>query len=385
MAFCNFTLDADIVFEFSTDKIDIYHLTRAQSSLFNDVSLVQVRDYPSLAHHVYCSVVRNRVSSRTESVAIKRCTDGFTIGENQESGPIPSFKQSSVEFVEVGDFRIIFQIRIVNVGGGHHGHESTRGAVTRLAHEFENRVEVCRVRTRQIDDRLQDGRNILCVAHGNNIVCCFVVNQITNTEFRSDRNALRSFTCLNPINVSEQSVDFTIVPNDTHGLRKRPAGVCVGRETTMVDDEFGSVVRVRKVFVEFRENSRLNHSFVDDGSMTERSHVYIRLLVVPLEPSILKLDRKATTDEVKCTLEAIPGFVIVAETLRLFDKELPNVRHGFTRHGSKNIWVDWNFTPSHEFQFIGSTNLLNFLLHGITLRLVLRQENHSYSRLRVSL
>jgi hypothetical protein len=271
-----------------------------------------------------------------------------------------------MELVEVSDFRIVFQVGVVHVGCGNHGHQSTRRAVTRLTHEFENRVKIGRVGTIQINNWLQNRRDILGVAHSHNVLGRVVIDQITNISTVLHTGTLGGFASLDPIDVSKKGVDFTIVSHSTHGLCEGPARTGISRKATVVNDELGRVVGVGQIFVELGENGGLNHTLVNNSAGTEGRNIDF-MIIVPCKSSISKFDRETTTYKIKGSLETITRFVVIVETLRGLDKELPNARHSIAGHGSQNRWVDRDLAPSQKFKFVGNTDLLDAVLDLVSL------------------
>mmetsp|Transcript_130479 Transcript_130479/g.365054 ORF Transcript_130479/g.365054 Transcript_130479/m.365054 type:complete len:202 (+) Transcript_130479:2580-3185(+) len=153
----------------------------------------------------------------------------------------------------------------------------------------------------------------------------------------------------------------------------------------MVNDELRSVFLVRQILVKLSQNSRLDHTLVDNGPRREGSDINF-MVVLPDEPGVFEFDQETASNEVKGAFKSISSTIVVGlQTSGRIDKELPNTRHGASGHRSQDIGIDRDFSPSHKFQFICSTDSLDFLLYSVSLLLIAGEEDHSYTRIRVLL
>jgi hypothetical protein len=141
--------------------------------------------------------------------------------------------------------------------------------MARLGHELKNCVQVCGIRTAKINERVKEGRIILSVALDQNIIRTVVINQVLDITRVVHVNALGSFTRLDPVNISKEGINLSIVSHNAHRLCKGPTRASVGRETTMVDCKFSCEIRVLQIFVELRKNASLHHALVYYGSGRE--------------------------------------------------------------------------------------------------------------------
>mmetsp|Transcript_27317 Transcript_27317/g.66293 ORF Transcript_27317/g.66293 Transcript_27317/m.66293 type:complete len:600 (+) Transcript_27317:2920-4719(+) len=372
----DFTLDANVVLEFSSFKVDVDHLARSQTSLLNNIGFLKIGNDTSLTHHVNTSVLGDGITSGTKTITIQRGTNRFTVRENKKGWTIPGLKQTSVEFVEVSDLGVFVQIWVLHVSSRDHSHQCAWGTVTRLGHQLEDRIQVGRIGSAKINDRLKEVWDVLGVAHSDNVLGGVIVDQV---RVNVTLQRLGAFTGLHPVDVTEESVDLSVVSKHSHGLGKRPAGVGVGGETSVVDGELGCVIRIGQILVEGGQNCRLDHTLVDDGSGTQGSN--IGFAVIPDKSSIFKLDGETAADKIQSTFKTIAAFVIVIKTFRGLDEELPDAGHGFSGQRTKDIRVNRDLTPSDESELVSSAHFFDLGLNGITLFVVHRKEDHTDTRL----
>mmetsp|Transcript_33276 Transcript_33276/g.99006 ORF Transcript_33276/g.99006 Transcript_33276/m.99006 type:complete len:353 (-) Transcript_33276:817-1875(-) len=344
-------LDAEVVLELATDKVDIDHLTGAETSLLDDVSLVHLGDDSGLRHHVHGSILGDRITSGTKAVTIEGGADGLSVGEDEEGGTIPRLKESSVEAVEVNDLRVVLEGRLVLIGRGDESHEGAGGTVAGDAHELEDRIEVGRIGPSQINERLQNVREVLGVAHGHDVLGVLIVDQIIQGILPL---TLRNFETLgllagaDPVHIPEEGVDLAVVPDYAHGLGEGPAGIGVGREATVVDHELGGVTLIGQVLVELGQDTRLDHALVHDGAGREGSNVCLTGGIVPDESALLQFSAEPTADEVEGTLEAIPLVVIIGEAFGGLDEELPHGGDSISGQGAQYRGINRHLPPPNK-------------------------------------
>ena len=87
MAAGDLGFDGDVVLELSRLEVDIDHLAGTETSLLDDVRLIEVDD-TCLRHHVHSAIASDTVSGRAETVAVEASADGLAITVYQErAGP----------------------------------------------------------------------------------------------------------------------------------------------------------------------------------------------------------------------------------------------------------------------------------------------------------
>mmetsp|Transcript_25359 Transcript_25359/g.59363 ORF Transcript_25359/g.59363 Transcript_25359/m.59363 type:complete len:285 (+) Transcript_25359:3555-4409(+) len=277
-------LNSDVVLEGVVGQVDVDHLPGTQSSLFNDRALVEIWDDTRFTHHVGSSVLGTRVSGGSESVSVQGGTYGLSVRVDQKGGTVPGLQKTSVELVKVRDFWIILQIRVFHVSGRDHRHQCARSGVARLAHQLENTVEVGRIGPFQADNRLQERRDVLSVAHGDNVLGRLHIDKVAHF------GGFRLFAGLHPVDVAKKRVDFSVMGYGSHGLGEWPLGGGVRREPTVVNHELRCVVRIFQIQKELRKNFGLDHALVYDGAGAEGGHIKSAIIVVPLQTLLFQLD-----------------------------------------------------------------------------------------------
>mmetsp|Transcript_30084 Transcript_30084/g.54410 ORF Transcript_30084/g.54410 Transcript_30084/m.54410 type:complete len:367 (-) Transcript_30084:680-1780(-) len=288
---CNFTLDCDIVLEFTTLKVNINHLSRSKTSLFNNGTFIQVWNDTRFTHHVDSTIVGDGIPSWSKTISIQRGANTLSITKYQQCRTVPCFQQPTMKLVEIYNFGIILQIRRSLMCRWDKRHESTWSTMARLTHEFKDGIEIGRVTSIEIDHRFEDTGNVLCIAHCHNILGGSVIDQIG-----ARRNSFTRFTRFNPIDITEQRVDFAVMSNDTHGLCQWPSWIGIGRKSPMVNAKFGGIVWILQILIKEWQHMRLYHSLVDNGTTAKRGHV--QFIIVPYQSSQLSFDTKTTSHQV---------------------------------------------------------------------------------------
>jgi len=119
--------------------------------------------------------------------------------------------------------------------------------MSRFAHQFKHAVQVGRVGPAQINHGFEDTGNILSIAQHDNVVRCLIIDQITDVTLGlgrfaggetgvkvvhlfilRHRDTLGSLTGFDPVDVSNQRIDLSIMSKHTHGLSQRPSRTGVG-------------------------------------------------------------------------------------------------------------------------------------------------------------
>ena len=72
-----------------------------------------------------------------------------------------------------------------------------------------------------------------------------------------------------PVDVSEEGVNLSVMPQHAHRLSQRPLWGGVGAEAAVVDREPALEARVHEVLVEGTERVRVDHALVGNGLLAE--------------------------------------------------------------------------------------------------------------------
>mmetsp|Transcript_1726 Transcript_1726/g.3300 ORF Transcript_1726/g.3300 Transcript_1726/m.3300 type:complete len:295 (+) Transcript_1726:3289-4173(+) len=174
----NLRLDLDVVLPLSRQEVDVDHLSWTKAALLDNCSLVEEWDDTSLRHHVNGAVLGPAEPRGTKPVPIQARADALAVAENQKRGTVPCLKESSVEVVEVDDFRIVREGWLILVGSGDEGHEGARRAGTGLAHQLEATVKVGRVTPAQVNERFEGVLGVLRVALLHNFLRAGEVHEV---------------------------------------------------------------------------------------------------------------------------------------------------------------------------------------------------------------
>mmetsp|Transcript_21315 Transcript_21315/g.52819 ORF Transcript_21315/g.52819 Transcript_21315/m.52819 type:complete len:330 (-) Transcript_21315:343-1332(-) len=236
-----------------------------------------------------------------------------------------------------------------------------------LAHELKDSVEVGRIGSFEAHNGLQNGGNILCTAGIDNV---FAVFDITGL------GGLGLFAGTDPIDVSEQRVDFSIVSYRAHGLGKWPLRSRIGRKPTVVNDKLGRVVWVFQIEIKLFEHFGLNHTLVDNRSGTEGRKVDNTILVVPFESLLFEFDGKSSSYVIQSALKGVTGLLIlVIKVFRGLYKELPDAGHAGKCQRTQDIGVSGSLSPAQPFQVVVFADLFHDRLDGVAASLVPGQKN----------
>ena len=150
--------------------------------------------------------MRDHITSGTQSVAVERCADNFSIGECNRCGTVPWLHQRCVVLVE--RFFLRLNVRIAGPGfGDQHGHHVRDGASAH-SKQFDCVIKVGRVAASRLDNWEQ-----------------FFDIAVKCRRFE-DRLA-----SVHPRHIALQCVDFAVVRNVAVGMGQLPAGKSIRRKT----------------------------------------------------------------------------------------------------------------------------------------------------------
>ena len=98
-------LDIKILQQYAARSVDSDHLAGAQSPLLHDRRIVHIHRSDFGADDDQ-SVVRNFIPAWTKSVAVKRCSNCYSVAEDQRSGSIPWLAEAFVVLEKCADGRV---------------------------------------------------------------------------------------------------------------------------------------------------------------------------------------------------------------------------------------------------------------------------------------
>ena len=250
MAAGRFGLDLPVAQQPTTVKVDRQHLAGAKTALFDDAAFLKL-DHAGLRTHHHVAIAGDAVAGRTQSVAIQGGADGVTIGEHQQGRTIPGLLQAGVVLVHRPDLRLVIEFGLIPEGLGHQGQQAVGDRPAAAHEQLERGVEVGRI----AEGRIHQGPQ--------------VAGGIAPDRFEVGLGGT------GPVDVAQQGVDLTVVPEQPHRLGQGPAGQGVGAEATVVHRKTDRKPRIAQVAVEVRQHLRTHHAFVDNGATADRSEIKV--------------------------------------------------------------------------------------------------------------
>src|SRR5256885_3460492 len=189
-----------------------------------------------------------RITQRTQAVAVKLGPDKLAIGKDQCGGTVP--RLTMLRKRGQGSANVAREQRIVLKGWWHHGKHGRFGSESLEEFQLEGVVE-----TRGIAD--------------------IVFEQLqprTRVELRVNFVALGA----KPTAIGDDGIDFAIVRHIAKRLRKLPRRLCVRGIALMKDCEGSRKRGIAKVFVELRELPRCKKPLIDHRLRRKRTDIRAR-------------------------------------------------------------------------------------------------------------
>ena len=199
--FLAFIIGNDALF----NRIDNQHLSWHESAFDNNVLWIDIQNTDFRCKN-QSSIIRDIISGGTQTVTIKRCSYGVTIGKQDCGRTIPWFHHRCIVMIEIL-LLLLHRILVFPRLRNHQHHRcSKRHAV--VVQEFQCVIKHCRVRTGCIDDRIDLVNFLIQQRRGH----CF-------------------FSCQHSVRITADCIDFTIVSDHTIRMGTLPAWHRIGRES----------------------------------------------------------------------------------------------------------------------------------------------------------
>ena len=325
--------------------VDQEHLARLQPPLLDDAGLGNRQHAGFRSHHDHV-VIGHVITRRTQAVTVERCADLAAVGKADGGGAVPRLHHRGMVFVEGAT--IVVHQRVLFPRFRNHHHHRLGQRIARHRQQFEAVVERSRIGLARIDQRPQLGQVI--------------------AQHRR-RDAAR--TCVDPVDVALDGVDFAVVRNHAVRVRQFPCRERVGRETLVHQRKRRHRARISQILVVPADLFAKQQALVDDRARRHRGHE-VFFAVLELE----RLDGVAggLADHVQLPLQRVGGHDVAAAP----DEDLADHRLGLLhRRRHRHGLVDRNIAPAQHNLAFQTHGALKFLLTGQARSVFLRQEDHA--------
>ena len=269
--------------------------------------------YAHLGGQNYPVILGHIIASRSQPVPVQHAADNDTIAESDSRRPVPGFHHKIMVAVKI-PFAITHQ-RIFFPGFRNHHHHGVGQRMPCHIQIFQTVIE-----------------------HGR-IAAAGIHHREYFFQIRKIRAAGFTFPGVQPVNISLDSIDFTVMDNIPVRMGPGPAGESIGTKTGMYQGDGRGKIQIRQIQIKMPQLHGSQHPFIDHGPGRQTgdikicTHLYAGRNNFPL---------RHLADDIQLSLKVH----LILNLGILLDENLPKTRTHCFRDAANQAFINRNFTPA---------------------------------------